>query len=823
VAATPSKPGAATDVTATAGDATAAVSWTPPMSTGASAITGYTLWYSTNGGAYAQYTTTTTTSAEVVGLTNGSVYTFTVFTTNSDSTGPISAASSAVTPLVVGTAPVLAVPTPTASGFTSTITNYDTATSYSATATNGATVVLNGSTITVSSLSNGATSSVTVEATKPATTTTTVSLAGAALLTGIAPTFSGNVATATGFGFTITNYDSAVTYTLTAGGGATATRSGAAVTVTGLALDDSSAVTVLVAKSGSTSASAINSGAAMVAGTAPTFTDLVPTETGYQVDIANYSSALDYTVGATSGATATRSGSTITVTGLSDGAAADVTITATDPGVSVATATQSGAALLAGTVPTVSTVTQTIDGFSFTITNPNLTAAYSVTTTAGLVVLSGTTFTVTGLAASLSAEVTLITERSGYTTKTATFTGRALGAGADLAVSSPLRTLDGYTFTLTNFDNVFTWGATSTAGAVTIGNGLVTVTGLNAGQSATVTIVAAKVGDRHVQVDVIGAAITTGTSIALSSPTSVKAGFTAKISNFDLGSSYGATVSAGQVTINGSTVVVSDLAAGVAAMITITATKAGFTTVSAQLAGVALPASLPVPPVVAPATDKLDRGPKISDTTPPMTPGVDPGIGVVLIGDKTVPATLTSSPVGRTLTSGSLSMTISSDGDKPTMKYLAVEGGSTLRVSVDGFLPTTELVVWVFSTPVRVSNATVISNQSAQVSFVLPASIKSGNHTLIASGTSAVGDQVTLKIGFVVTAQTTTSIDSAVTQPAASLATPGHQSVFWSWGWLVILASLVLLLAMVFILFRHRLSTTNRRNSDVDATRFVEY
>jgi Fibronectin type III domain len=92
-------PGAATAVTATAGDASATVSWTAPASNGGSPITGYRVTpYS---GSAAQLPTTfnsTATSQTIIGLTNGTSHTFTVAAINSVGIGPESAASNAVTP-----------------------------------------------------------------------------------------------------------------------------------------------------------------------------------------------------------------------------------------------------------------------------------------------------------------------------------------------------------------------------------------------------------------------------------------------------------------------------------------------------------------------------------------------------------------------------------------------------------------------------------------------------------------------------------------------------------------------------------------------------
>ena len=93
-------PAAPTNVTATAGDASAVVSWTAPAN-GGSAITGYTV--TPYIGATAQAVTTVTgtppgTSTTVTGLTNGTAYRFSVAAVTDVGTGAQSARSSRVTP-----------------------------------------------------------------------------------------------------------------------------------------------------------------------------------------------------------------------------------------------------------------------------------------------------------------------------------------------------------------------------------------------------------------------------------------------------------------------------------------------------------------------------------------------------------------------------------------------------------------------------------------------------------------------------------------------------------------------------------------------------
>jgi hypothetical protein len=96
-----SAPGAPTSVSATAGDASATVSFTAPASNGGSAITGYQL--TPYVGTTAQTPTTfnsPATTETLSGLTNGTTYTVKVAAINAVGMGPDSASSNAFTPMV---------------------------------------------------------------------------------------------------------------------------------------------------------------------------------------------------------------------------------------------------------------------------------------------------------------------------------------------------------------------------------------------------------------------------------------------------------------------------------------------------------------------------------------------------------------------------------------------------------------------------------------------------------------------------------------------------------------------------------------------------
>ncbi|MBI2172181.1 MAG: fibronectin type III domain-containing protein [Chloroflexi bacterium] len=92
-----------TNVIATAGNAFATVTWSAPTDTGGSPILLYTVTSIPGGISVA--TAASVLTATVIGLTNGTSYTFTVVATNAVGEGPASAPSNAVIPATVPDAP----------------------------------------------------------------------------------------------------------------------------------------------------------------------------------------------------------------------------------------------------------------------------------------------------------------------------------------------------------------------------------------------------------------------------------------------------------------------------------------------------------------------------------------------------------------------------------------------------------------------------------------------------------------------------------------------------------------------------------------------
>ncbi|PPK92476.1 fibronectin type III domain protein [Kineococcus xinjiangensis] len=103
-------PGAATSVAARAGNASATLTWTAPVSTGGSPIREYRIRRYDGTSATVQATATvpaTAVSFTATGLTNGRAYTFDVVAVNAVGAGEASVRSNAVTPATTPGAPVI--------------------------------------------------------------------------------------------------------------------------------------------------------------------------------------------------------------------------------------------------------------------------------------------------------------------------------------------------------------------------------------------------------------------------------------------------------------------------------------------------------------------------------------------------------------------------------------------------------------------------------------------------------------------------------------------------------------------------------------------
>ena len=153
-------------------------------------------------------------------------------------------------------------------------------------------------------------------------------------------------------------------------------------------------------------------------------------------------------------------------------------------------------------------------GFTVQVNNYDGNFSWGTSTTAGSVSISSSGLvTVTGLSSDASATVTVTTNRSGYATGTASTTGQSASGSTDNldgltpSFGTTSSRTGGFTVQITNYDSAFNWSQSTNRGSVTrSSSGLLTVSGLSAGQSATVTVSTSRSGYNNASGSVTGTA-----------------------------------------------------------------------------------------------------------------------------------------------------------------------------------------------------------------------------------------------------------------------------------------------------------------------------
>ena len=445
-------PGAPTGVSATAGSGQASVVWTAPASNGGAVITSYTATSSPGG-----FTCTTSgLGCTVVGLTNGTAYTFTVTAKNVAGTGPASSPSAAVTPTAAATVPgaptgVSGTPgngTVTVAWSAPASNGGSPITGYSAMANNGASCFTAGTTCTVNGLTNGIAYTFTVTATNVVGTGPASSPSAAVTPRTVpgAPTLSsataGNssvalawTAPASNGGATITGYRA----TASPGGAVCTTTGGLGCTVVGLTNGTSYTFTVSATNAAGTgpasnSLSATPTAAATVPG-APTGVVAAPgngqASVTWTAPASNGGSPITgYTAMANNGASCSTTGMTCTVNGLTNGTAYTFTVSATNA-VGTGPASSPSAAVTPRTVPGAPTITSVAPGstaVNLAWTAPASNGGAAITSYTATSSPGGFTCTTSGL----SCTVVSLTNGTAYT-----FTVTATNAAGTGPASSP--------------------------------------------------------------------------------------------------------------------------------------------------------------------------------------------------------------------------------------------------------------------------------------------------------------------------------------------------------------------------------------------------
>jgi hypothetical protein len=299
-------------------------------------------------------------------------------------------------------------------------------------------------------------------------------------------------------------------------------------------------------------------------------------------------------------------------------------------------------------------------------------------------------------------------------------------------VSTPVATATGFTFSILNYSNLFTYTANTTSGSVTRTGDEVVVTGLSAGASATVTISVTRASYKPASKTIVGSAIpapttTTSTTVAPALSIVIQAPVT--------------TVAQGQ--------------ASVATVAPTTTTLA----VSGAKGG-------PIPTTTTTSNPKkLEVASTTTTTTvvPPVVDKVSTGESAVQIDGVKTDATVTRENNQMVVTAGSLSATLSGLDKGGKTSPLDSDGnihlaaGDVIKISVGGFKPGSLVEVWLFSTPTKLGSAVVGADGAINGLFSIPLGIESGSHRVVISAKLPNGKPTTFTLGILVGDISTTS------------------------------------------------------------------
>lgn len=377
-------------------------------------------------------------------------------------------------------------------------------------------------------------------------TSFTASASADDLLPGLVPTFTASTTTTpNGFVFIVSNYDANYTWTITAPPGLTSVirlpstaRPIYYVGISGVPLDQSATILVTASRSGYADGFASYTGYAKKTGLTPIFGTPIPTYYGFSVPITNYSENFSWFVAATQGSASLDSTGMVTVSGLADGSTSTVvaTTTRTDYTTASASVTSSALPLNDALVPSFEMVSQGLNTVTIQVSNydPAFTWAIDYSSFGNASIDENGLITVTDLDPGTPVTLFVSTTRYGYRNGQAQYDFVTTAEAAIPEIPEYIPTADGFTVRILNYVNFLDWSATTDAGTATIdSNGLVTVTGLSIGQTATLMVSTSQTNREPGNQVIVGRALYPALVPVVGDATPTADGFTIQIDNFD--------------------------------------------------------------------------------------------------------------------------------------------------------------------------------------------------------------------------------------------------------------------------------------------------
>ena len=302
--------------------------------------------------------------------------------------------------------------------------------------------------------------------------------------------------------------------------------------------------------------------------------------------------------------------------------------------------------------------------------------------------------------------------------------------------TTPVATATGFSFTISNYSNLYTYALTASKGSVSRSNDDVTVAGLVAGESATVTIAVTRVNYKPASRSILGSALPAPTTTTTAAP------------------ALSIVIQAPVTPITPVTTV----AQGQASIATVAPTTTTTTPIPVLSAGKGIVPTTTVAPTKS-NTFVTTTLPRIVTTTtagPPVVGKVESGQTAVQVDGVKTDAVVSRENNQMVVTAGSLSATLSgldkagktsaldSDGN------IRLTGGDVIKISVGGFKPKSVVEVWLFSTPTKLGSAVVGADGAINGLFTIPVGTSSGPHRVVISAKLANGKTTTFTLGILV-------------------------------------------------------------------------
>ena len=319
-------------------------------------------------------------------------------------------------------------------------------------------------------------------------------------------------------------------------------------------------------------------------------------------------------------------------------------------------------------------------------------------------------------------------------------------------VTTPVATATGFTFTISNFSSNYTYALTTSKGTVSRSTDEVTVTGLTAGESATVTIAVTrtnyKPGSKTVAGSATPATTTTTTTlkpvvvIDIQAPVTTVAQTQAPVTTVAQGQASVATIapSASQslipvVTTTTTTTTPAKANTPRVKNAVIPTQSSVASTIAPRVKNAAIPTAQPAAPTIA----QVSTGESALDVG-----GVRTKIAVSRENNQIVLKSGTYQAVLSGLDTSGSTRSLDADGN------LRLVGGDVLRINMGGFKVATQVEVWMFSTPVRLGTAKVEADGRVSGTFTIPKNIEEGSHRIAVTAKLPNGKSTTFTLGILV-------------------------------------------------------------------------